>query len=88
MPLSRVFKVLTDLRGGQTLLGQLENLLFDIIRGELQPLKFRQRVREAAGLLLAATGRGYSRWGHCVCRAELTGTNPFCGDKNGLVVTK
>lgn len=32
---------LTDLRGGQTLLGQLEDLLFDIIRCELQPLQVK-----------------------------------------------
>ena len=30
---------LTNLRGGQALFGQLEDLLFDIIRCELQPLQ-------------------------------------------------
>lgn len=33
--------ILTDLRGCQTLFGQLEDLLFDIIRCELQPLKVK-----------------------------------------------
>lgn len=37
-------ETLTDLRGGQTLFGQLEDLLFDIIRCELQPLKVQSEM--------------------------------------------
>lgn len=73
-------ELLTNLRGGQTLLGQLENLLFDIIRGEFQPLKFRQQQSERPRPLTLAASWEYSRWERCVCRAELTGTNPFCGE--------
>lgn len=35
-------RTLTNLGGGQTLLGQLEDLLFDVIRGEFQPLKVKK----------------------------------------------
>lgn len=39
----QVSETLTDLRGGQTLFGQLEDLLFDIIRCELQPLEVKMK---------------------------------------------
>lgn len=37
----------TDLRGGQTLFGQLEDLLFDIIGCELQPSRNTAPVRQS-----------------------------------------
>lgn len=36
-------RTLTNLGGGQTLLGQLKDLLLDVIRGEFQPLKVKKR---------------------------------------------
>lgn len=40
---SAELRTLTNLGGGQTLLGQLKDLLFDVIRGEFQPLKVKKR---------------------------------------------
>ena len=37
----------TDLGGGQTLLGKLENLVLDLVRGELEPLGDRPPVGES-----------------------------------------
>lgn len=64
---------LTDLGRGQTLLGQFEDLLFDIIGGEFQPLEVKTsekrsepKTREAMspaqkGLLTVGTLRLYGR---------------------------
>lgn len=62
---------LTDLGGGQTLLGQFEDLLFDIIGGEFQPLEVKRRRSEPRtqggmsstpeGLLTVGTLRLYGR---------------------------
>lgn len=61
---------LTDLRGGQALLGQLEDLLFDIIGCELQPLQGKAtrssrvhnlRAKSQTGILTVGTLRRYGR---------------------------